>query len=1152
MRPFDPALLRAVPAARRPVAALGALGTAGGLLAVGQALLVAWLVTAVATGGPLRVPALALLGVVLARGLLAALAERVTASAGQRVSAAVRRQLLRRWLTVPEELRPAPEVALTRATEGAGSLEPYVGRYLPALVTAAVVPVLAVVTLAVVDVWSALVVVLTLPLMPLFAALIGKHTQDETEKRWAALTTLSGHFLDVVRGLPTLVNYGRAEHQAGIVAEVGERHRRATVRTLRTAFLSTAALELLATISVAMVAVGVGLRLAVGWVDLQVALTAILLAPEAYWPVRRVGAEFHNAADGAAALEAMGDDLGGFAASGAGDPRDDAPAGDGGRAVAAGCAVVGWRHVVPGAPVSVEGVRFAHPGRAAVLDGLSLHTPVGPGLTALTGASGAGKSTLLDVLAGLHLPGTGSVTVPGDVHYARQRPLLVPGTVRDNLLLAAPNVTDGETVFALTAVGLWPALAAREGLDTVLGDDGFGLSAGQRARLSLARARLASAPVLLLDEPTAHVAARDKPRLHEVILELAEHRRVVVATHDTALAGMAHDHWSLLPSAEGDHEAARPDVRTGMETARSDVRTGVEAARSDVRTGMETARSDVRSGRRVLWAGLLGGLSTGCGVALTAASGWLIVQASFQPVILTLLVAIVGVRAFGIGRPLLRYAERVVSHDIALADLAWRRSRAYDRLIPLTPARLGRRSRADVLTAVVQDLDDVADRTVRVTVPLLAAAFASGLAVLVLLFVLPTAAPVLALGTLAAFAVGRLGQRLEAAAHRALVTARGRVHAEATAVAGQLSAYRAVVADPGTALTPLDSATTAQAAAVRRAASARAVATGLAWLVLGATATTVAWQAGTAFAAGTLSAPFAALVALTPLALADTWTGLPEVFGARARAAAAATRLEDVLAQEPAVVDPRPAASADSSATAPAARPRHTAVSAELSGVTARWAEEGPIDLAALDLCAAPGSRVLLTGPNGAGKSTALAVLARHLDALSGSYRQDGTEVNALPLAHTRSTLAVVDDEPHVFAGTVRANLLLARPDATDEEVCRALAAAGLRGWLDAHRGGLDATLTGLSGGERTRLAIARAILSDRPVLLLDEPTAHLDRPTARSVLHDLVTSAPDRAVVMVSHEPVLVLSPDTTWDVLQLERPDAPGPVAEHRALVG
>jgi ABC-type transport system involved in cytochrome bd biosynthesis fused ATPase/permease subunit len=305
VRPFDPAVLRALPSTRGPVALLSLVGVLAGAVSIAQALVLAVAVGRVVDGGDLVAPLRWLVALLVLRGLLSGLGEVVARRAGLRVAGEVRLAVLRAWLGRPEDERPPTEVALARATEGVSSVEPYVSRYLPALVTGAVVPALAVAALLVVDPWSALVVVLTLPLLPVFAALIGRHTQEQTQRRWGAMAQLAGHFLDVVRGLPTLVVYGRARAQVAVVREVGERHRLATVRTLRTAFLSTAALELLATISVAMVAVGVGLRLAHGSMDLVVGLTAILLAPEAYWPVRRVGAEFHTAADGAAVLDEL-------------------------------------------------------------------------------------------------------------------------------------------------------------------------------------------------------------------------------------------------------------------------------------------------------------------------------------------------------------------------------------------------------------------------------------------------------------------------------------------------------------------------------------------------------------------------------------------------------------------------------------------------------------------------------------------------------------------------------------------------------------------------------------------------------------------------------------------------------------------------------
>ena len=522
MRPFDPRLVRLLPASRRPVAALGALGVAQGAATVATAFAISALVVAVVDGTPLAGPALAMAGLFTARALLAAAIEATAGRAGTTVSTGLREKLLATWLTRPAEDRPEAARAHTLATEGATSIEPYVARFLPALVQGAVLPVLAIATMAVVDWPSAVVVVLTVPLLPLFAALIGRTTADATATRWRALATLSGHFLDVVRGLPTLVAWGRAEAQAETIGAVSQRHRRATVQTLRLAFLSSAALELLATISVALVAVTVGLRLAGGSMPLGVAMTVILLAPEAYWPIRRVGAEFHTAADGAAALaESLGE-----LQRPAG--RVDAPAG---RGPAARATHLAYRH--PGA---------AHD----TLAGLDL--AVGRGLTVVSGPSGCGKSTLLELLAGLRTPTAGELSAPA-AHLVTQTPFLAAGTVRDNLLLGAlPGQGDQQLWEALRAVGLDGLVAGLpHGLAARIGDDGFGLSAGQRARLALARALLSPARLVLLDEPTAHLDTGASALVHEAIRELADTRAVVAVTHRPELLAQADQHVTLRP-----------------------------------------------------------------------------------------------------------------------------------------------------------------------------------------------------------------------------------------------------------------------------------------------------------------------------------------------------------------------------------------------------------------------------------------------------------------------------------------------------------------------------------------------------------------------------------------------------------------------------
>ena len=523
MRPVDPALVRELPEARVPVAALGAVGVLQGVATVASVFALAAVVVAVAEGGHVVPAALALLALMAARALLAAGAEPLAAWAGHRVSRALRARLLIRLLDAPAEERPDPPTAVTLAVQGTASVEPYVARFLPALVHASVVPMLAVGALVVVDPASALIVVVTLPLLPLFAALIGRTTQEATQRRWRALSALSGHFLDVVRGLPTLVGYGRGWRQVRTIDRVSDQHRHATLGTLRLAFLSSAALELLATISVALVAVTCGLRLASGSMELGTALLAILLAPEAYWPVRRVGQEFHNAADGAEAVADL------VAREREANESTSAPF-----------------DAEPGV-VELRRVSYRYPGAStSVLEDLDV--TVTTGLTVVTGASGAGKSTLLELLAGLRTPTSGEVrTLPA--HLVSQQPFLPTGSIGDAVRLG--NDAPAPVVWAaLRDVGLDGLVAGLpHGIDSTIGDDGIGLSAGQRARLTLARATLARESLILLDEPTAHLDRDNAELAHEIIRSLATSRILVVVTHRPELVEIADRHVHLVGAA---------------------------------------------------------------------------------------------------------------------------------------------------------------------------------------------------------------------------------------------------------------------------------------------------------------------------------------------------------------------------------------------------------------------------------------------------------------------------------------------------------------------------------------------------------------------------------------------------------------------------
>ena len=532
-----------------------ALGLITAGLAVTQAWLLATAITSAFMGGAdlvaLRATLVVLAIVLGARAAVGWAQESVARRCSAAVKSSLRMQLLRHVAM----LEPGPDGAPGRAapdgrasgevvalaTRGLDSLDAYFGRYLPQAVLAVIVPVAVVACLATADLVATLTVALTLPLIPFFMALIGSYTVRRRRRRWEALARLSGHFLDVVTGLPTLRVFGRSAAQLGRLERVTDDYRRESMATLRVAFLSAFALELTATLSVALVAVGVGLRLVDGSLDLRTGLFVLILAPEAYLPLRQLGASFHASEEG---LEAVGRVF--AIIEGPGDGVAGASTG------AARVAVPDLR----GAELRVDGVSVRQPGRA--LDApFEASLVMRPGeVVGVAGPSGAGKSTLIDVLLGLRAADAGSAmltTAAGEslsigalsreswhrhVAWVPQHPYCFPGTIADNVRLAAPDASDEAVRSVLAAVDM-----ADVDPQSTLGESGSGLSSGQRRRIGVARALLRDGDFLILDEPTAGLDAESEATVLASVRAAARdrNRAVLLVAHRPAALAIA-DH----------------------------------------------------------------------------------------------------------------------------------------------------------------------------------------------------------------------------------------------------------------------------------------------------------------------------------------------------------------------------------------------------------------------------------------------------------------------------------------------------------------------------------------------------------------------------------------------------------------------------------
>ncbi|MFF2805888.1 thiol reductant ABC exporter subunit CydD [Streptomyces sp. NPDC058000] len=1154
MKPVDLRLLRYARATRGFLVAVVVLGLAGAGLVIGQAMLIAEIVVgAFQHGRPLGAlvtPVALLAAVSVGRGLVSWLTE----LAAHRASASVKSELRMRLIEWAAVLGPGAAVDRAEGVAGAGTLElrtgelttlatrgidaldDYFARYLPQLGLAVVVPVAVLARIVIGDWISALTIVVTLPLIPLFMVLIGWATQSRMDRQWRLLSRLSGHFLDVVEGLPTLKVFGRAKAQAASIRAITSEYRQATLRTLRIAFLSSFALELLATISVALVAVGIGMRLVHGELDLSTGLMVLVLAPEAYLPLRQVGAQYHAAAEGLSAAEEI------FAVL---ETRPRTP---------------GTAPAPDGTGLTVEGLVVRHPGRtAASLPATSFEVRSGE-TVALVGPSGAGKSTLLSVVLGFTEPSEGRVLVAGEdiaglspddwhsrIAWVPQHPHLFAGSIAENVRLVRPDADDAAVRAALGEAGALDFVdALPDGPATRLGESGAGLSAGQRQRIALARAFLADRPIVLLDEPTANLDGETEQALVEAVGRLVAGRTVLMVVHRPALLAVA-DRTVRLAAPEVaaepvDGAAAVPGPDAGAGSAAGPTPAVVagpdqsgDAVPGAARSALGRLRGLARARRaRLGLALLLGSLALGSAVGLMATSGWLISRASQEPPVLYLMVAVTATRAFGIGRAAFRYAERLVAHDAVFRMLADVRVAVFRRLERLAPAGLKERRRGDLLSRLVADVDAVQDYFLRWLLPVGAALLVGVGTVAFTGWLLPEAGVVLGVGLLLAGAgVPLLSSALAWRAERRLAPARG------------VLSTRVVDLLTGTAELTVAGALRARTEGVRRAdreltriasrsATAAGAGAGLSALLCGLTVAAAAVVGIQAVHTGRLAGVELAVIVLTPLAAFEAVAGLPLAAQYRRRTRHAAERVFEVLDA------PAPVREPDAPAPAPDG-PFPLAV----RDLSARYAGQDRPALDGVGFTLEPGRRLAVVGPSGSGKTTLAQVLLRFLDRESGAYTLAGTDAQEMAGDAVRRLVGLCAQDAHLFDSSLRENLRLARRDRSggpgstdDQDLWDALGRARLADWVRGLPDGLD-TMVGehgarLSGGQRQRLALARALLADFPVLVLDEPAEHLDLATADALTADLLAATEGRTTLLITHR---LAGLDAVDEVLVLDR---------------
>jgi len=1044
------------------------------------------------------------------------------------------------------------------AVEGIEALDAYFSQYLPQLVITALIPLSILIFVFPIDLLSGIILLITAPLIPFFMIMIGKGAEAVTKRQYETLRLLSAHFLDSLQGLTTLKLFGQSKAQTRTIAEVSDKFRDTTLGVLRVTFLSALVLELLATLSTAVIAVEIGFRLLYAKMEFQPALFLLVLAPEFYMPLRALGARFHAGMSGTTAAKRIYEIL-------------DTPV--------TALNVESYRlkdleHSTFN--IQLENLSFTYPGESIpALENINLTIQRGQQI-ALVGKTGAGKSTLVQLLLGFIQPTSGQISTQTDTQHATrntqflipnsqslipsiawvpQKPYLFHDTLAENIRLGNPEATDEQVISAARSAHLHEFIETLpQKYETVIGESGARLSSGQAQRLALARAFLKDAPILILDEPTSSLDPETESVLDESTRKLMQGRttitiahrlntifqsdRIVVldkgriveqGTHHELLANNGMYASMVNSQIEGQNSKVAQDLRPSTfdnnESSTFNLQPSInrQSEIANPKSNILPRLLSFLEGNwgRVAVSVFIGAGTIGSSVALMGTSAWLISTAALHPSVADLGVSVVGVRFFGIARGLFRYFERLVSHDVTFRLLSRLRIWFYEKLEPLAPARLMDFRAGDLLARIVGDVETLENFYVRVVSPpltailigffvaLFLASFGLQLALAFLFFFLSLG---LFLPILAQIISRRPAEQtiiLRADLHTRLVDG----------IQGMADLLAYGRADER--LNQISINGNDYGNAQRRMSRVTGFHSGLSTLLTNLGLWTILVLAIPLVNAGTLAGPMLASLTLLTFASFEAVNPLPLAAQMWNSAREAAKRLFEVVDTEPEISE-EPALSNVEGLSVKSEQSSTVSNHLSINNLSFSYPNQTTPALEHVTFDLRPLTSTAIVGPSGAGKSTLANLLLRFWDYSSGEITLDAESLKMFEQDEVRARIGLVSQNTYFFNTSVFENLRFARRKVTREEVIAATKSAQIHDFILSLPKGYD-TLIGeqglrLSGGERQRLAIARALIKDAPILILDEPTANLDPLTEKDVLVTLYALMKKKTSLLITH----------------------------------
>ena len=1072
--------------------------------------------------------------------------ESVANRLGNAVKASFRERALAHMFKLGVQHKERHGDVIHMLTDGLEQVDAYVARYIPQILYAIMIPLIM--GIAIVDTLPiiGIILIVTVPLIPFFMILIGKQADRLNKEQWERMSFLSGHFLDVLQGITTLKLFGRAKDQIKVIGRLSEEFKDSTLRVLRVAFLSALVLELVSTISTALIAVYLGLTLLDGEIPFFSAFFILLLAPEFYTPFRQLGAAFHTGMAGKTSILKYEEFM---------NRQPSLPVG--GQSKLQG----------PIQAIEIKDLTFTYEDSENGVQHISLEAKRNSPIM-LVGESGAGKSTIAHIIGGFLTAPKGTVAIDGldvcdidiewwrqQITYVSQHPHIMKGTLRD-VLSFGMNVSDEEIIAACKEVQLLDVInRQQEGLDTVIGEGGLGLSGGERQRVALARAFLRKGQVLILDEVTAHLDVKTESIISSAIQRLMENKIVIIIGHRLQTMHWASTLYVLKQGRiiqQGSYEELiavdgyfkdlvisglgefSSTIEEQLQTGKSfDIqdrdeldysipvdKKGAYVRENDTHTSEVSTANMGLQGWRLLFSVLSPAkwslvlaliftfLTVFMNVGLLTVSAWLLASAALQPGLTYLSLAIVGVRFFGVSRAVCRYFERYTSHRMAFQGLYGLRVWFYAHLEPLAPAILKRFGAGDMLGRIMGDIEVLQFFYLRTLIPPVAAIaltvlVAYGVSTIDSTLVTPIVLSSLVLGLVLPLVVYAHNKQ------------------SLTEIGPQQGEYKSLLSDTMDSLEDVISYGNEDLVYHRIQHMMHIVDTNKGviergmnlgnTLFLGGVQITVVIVA--ILAANALTGAWASvMVAVAAIGTQAWFEALQPMIAAvhhGAESKVATSRLM-ALANEPMpVVDPK------------ALKPFNANRDITFTDVSFGYNKDRCI-YEHLRLGIKQGQSVAIVGASGSGKTTLFNMLERLYD-YGGSIHVGDVELKDISIDTWRNALGTITQDTYIFHASFEDNIRLARPDASAADLERAIERASLRSVVDRLPAGLNTIVGsgghGLSGGERQRVALARLFLRNPQIVLLDEPLEGLDQVTRKALHRDLMEYVKDKTCLYITHQ---------------------------------